>query len=256
MKDAVPSAAELHIPAFLGDYALEHQGLVLVTGSNGYGKSTTMAWMIEQINHSRRANVITIEDPIELHFHHRLSNINQREVGTDTHSLAEGLRHVVRQNPDVIVMGERRDHESIATALTTAVTEHLVLATMHTLNATAAVDRMVDFFPGSERRQIRGPLAEALFCVFSQPLLEKGHGAGRVLAWEKVSSSIEVKKAIRDGRIHTLRAMMQSNHEEFVPIEKNLAELVASALVTREEALRWTDQVEYLDDLARLRRSY
>src|SRR5574337_88877 len=133
LRDVVPSAEELRLPPFLRTFALKPQGLVLITGPNGHGKSTTLAWMIDTINRERNANIVTIEDPIEYHFHHRRSNVNQREVGTDTRSFAEGLRHVVRQNPDVIVIGELRDHESIATALTAAETGHLVLGTMHAL---------------------------------------------------------------------------------------------------------------------------
>jgi twitching motility protein PilT len=162
LKEHVPGADELRLPKLCHEAALKTQGLILITGPNGHGKSTTMASMIDHINVMRSANIVTIEDPIEYHFNHARSNVNQREVGTDTLSFAEGLRHVVRQNPDVIVVGELRDHESIATALTAAETGHLVMATMHAMSATTAVDRILDFFQGEIQSQVRAQLAESL----------------------------------------------------------------------------------------------
>ena len=254
LRDVVPSAEELRLPAFLHGYALKPQGMVLITGPNGHGKSTTLAWMIDTINRERNANIVTIEDPIEYHFHHRRSNVNQREVGADTRSFSEGLRHVVRQNPDVIVIGELRDHESIATALTAAETGHLVMGTMHALNATAAVDRILDFFSGDMQAQIRAQLAEAVQLVFAQRLLKRIDGNGRALAWESMSQSLRVRNAIREGRTHMLRGLMQSNQDDLVPMEKSLADLVATGVVAREEAARYATSVEYLDDLVKIRR--
>ncbi|MBI1948644.1 MAG: PilT/PilU family type 4a pilus ATPase [Deltaproteobacteria bacterium] len=254
LRDVVPSAEELRLPAFLHTFALKPQGLVLITGPNGHGKSTTLAWMIDTINRERNANIVTIEDPIEYHFHHRRSNVNQREVGADTRSFAEGLRHVVRQNPDVIVIGELRDHESIATALTAAETGHLVLGTMHALNATAAVDRILDFFTGDMQAQVRAQLAEALQLVFAQRLLKRVDGNGRALAWESMSQSLRVRNAVREGRTHILRGLMQANQDDLVPMEKSLADLVAGGVVARDEALRYASAPDYLDDLVKVRK--
>lgn len=256
LRDLVPNAEELRLPSFLRGFALKPQGLVLITGPNGHGKSTTLAWMIDTINRERNANIVTIEDPIEYHFHHRRSNVNQREVGTDTRSFAEGLRHVVRQNPDVIVIGELRDHESIATALTAAETGHLVMGTMHALNATAAVDRILDFFTGDMQAQVRAQLAEALQLVFAQRLLKRFDGNGRALAWEAMSHSLRVRNAIREGRTHILRSLMQGNQDDLVPMEKSLADLVASGVVTREEAAHYAASADYLDDLIKVRKEH
>lgn len=256
LQEFVPTAEELRLPRMLHDVALKPQGLVLVTGPNGHGKSTTLAWMIDVINKERSANIVTIEDPIEYHFAHGRSNVNQREVGTDTRSFAEGLRHVVRQNPDVIVIGELRDHESIATALTAAETGHLVLGTMHALNATSAVDRILDFFTGDMQAQIRAQLAEMLLMVFAQRLVRRADGNGRVIAWESMSQSLRVKNAIREGRTHMLRGMAQGNQDDLIPMEKSLAELVASGAVHRDEALRFAGSPDYLDDLIRIRREH
>lgn len=254
LQEFVPSAEELRLPRMLHDVALKPQGLVLVTGPNGHGKSTTLAWMIDIINKERSANIVTIEDPIEYHFHHARSNVNQREVGTDTRTFAEGLRHVVRQNPDVVVIGELRDHESIATALSAAETGHLVLGTMHALNSTAAVDRILDFFTGDMQAQVRSQLAEMLLMVFAQRLLKRADGNGRVIAWESMSQSPRVKNAIREARAHMLRGLAQGNQGDLIPLEKSLADLVVSGTVMREEAMRFAGSPEYLDDLIRIRR--
>src|SRR3990170_2875228 len=176
VADKVPSATELGIPDFLLEYSLRKQGFVLVTGPNGHGKTTTLANLVDTINRERKANIITIEDPIEYTHRHKNSNVNQREVGTDTLSFADGLRHIFPQNPDVIVIGELRDYESFSIALTAAETGHLVLGTLHSLNATAAVDRIVDSFPANQQPQIRAQLAEALLLVFSQRLLKRANG--------------------------------------------------------------------------------
>jgi twitching motility protein PilT len=254
LKEHVPGAEELRLPKLCHEVALKTQGLVLITGPNGHGKSTTLASMIDHINVMRSANIVTIEDPIEYHFHHARSNVNQREVGTDTLSFAEGLRHVVRQNPDVIVIGELRDHESIATALTAAETGHLVMATMHATSATTAVDRILDFFQGETQSQVRAQLAESLELVFSQRLVRRADGEGRVLAWEAMHSSIRVKNAIRDSRTHMLRALAQGNQDDLIPIEKSLADHIVSGLIRREQALRYCTSPDYLDDLVRVRR--
>jgi len=256
VSETIPTAQELGLPGFLREYALMTQGLILVVGPNGHGKSTTLAWFVDTINTERKANIITIEDPIEFTHRHKNSNVNQREVGTDTHSFAEGLRHVFRQNPDVIVIGELRDYESVSIAVTAAETGHLVLGTLHALNATAAVDRIVDLFPAAQQSQVRAQLADCLLLVFSQRLLKRASGGGRVLAWEKMAGSRRVRNAIREGKAHVLRGMMQANLEELVSIDWNLAELVASGAVKYEEALKYADNAAYLNDLLKVRGAF
>jgi twitching motility protein PilT len=256
VADVIPGAAELGLPDFLRDFALKTQGLILVTGPNGHGKSTTLANLVETVNRERKANVITIEDPIEFTHRHKGSNINQREVGTDTLSFADGLRHIFRQNPDVIVIGELRDYDSISIALTAAETGHLVMGTLHSNSATAAVDRIVDIFPGNQQSQIRAQLAECLLLVFSQRLLRRASGTGRVLAWEKMSTSLRVRNAIREGKVSQLRGMMQANVEELVSIDWTLAELVSSGKVKYEEACKYADSITYMNDLLKVRGVY
>jgi twitching motility protein PilT len=253
VADVIPTAVELGLPGFLRGYALKSQGLILITGPIGHGKTTTLACLVDIINRERKANIITIEDPIEFAHQHKASNINQREVGSDTRSYAEGLRHIFHQNPDVIVVGDLLDHESFATALSAAETGHLVMGTMHSMNATAAIDRILDSFPAGQQPQIRAQLAESLQVVFSQRLVRRATGTGRVLAWERMSTSLRVRNAIRDGKVHLLRGMMQSNLEELVSIDSTLADLVAVETVTYEEALKYADNPSYLNDLLKVR---
>jgi twitching motility protein PilT len=256
VSETIPSAAELGIPDFLREFALKHQGLILVTGPNGHGKSTTLAWLVETINCERKANIITIEDPVEFTFRHKNSNVNQREVGTDTLTFADGLRHIFRQNPDVIVIGELRDYESVSIALTAAETGHLVLGTLHSLNATTAVDRIVDIFPANQQPQIRAQLAESLQLIFSQRLLKRANGVGRVLAWEKMATSLRVRNAIREGKAHQLRGMMQANVEELVSIDWTLADLTVAGKVKYEEAVKFADNLTYLNELLKVRGAF
>jgi len=256
VSETVPSAAELGIPDFLRDFCLKNQGLILITGPNGHGKSTTLAWLVDAINRERRSNIITIEDPVEFTHRHKSSNVNQREVGTDTLSFADGLRHIFRQNPDVIVIGELRDYESISIALTAAETGHLVLGTLHSLNATAAVDRIVDSFPANQQPQVRAQLAESLLLVFSQRLLKRANGSGRVLAWEKMATSLRVRNAIREGKAHQLRGMMQANVDELVSIDWTLADMVAAGKVRYEEAVKFADNLTYLNELLKVRGAF
>jgi len=256
VSETIPSAAELGIPDFLREFALKHQGLILVTGPNGHGKSTTLAWIIESINRERKANIITIEDPVEFTFRHKNSNVNQREVGTDTLTFADGLRHIFRQNPDVIVIGELRDFESISIALTAAETGHLVLGTLHSMNSTTAVDRIVDIFPANQQPQVRAQLAESLLLVFSQRLLKRTSGNGRVLAWEKMATSLRVRNAIREGKVHQLRGMMQANVEELVSIDWTLADLIVAGKVKYEEAVKFADNLIYLNELLKVRGAF
>ncbi|MDH3258751.1 MAG: PilT/PilU family type 4a pilus ATPase [Deltaproteobacteria bacterium] len=252
----VPEADELGLPSFIRDYALKISGLILIVGANGHGKSTTLATMVDLINRERKANIITIEDPIEFTHKHKNSNVNQREVGTDTKSFADGLRHIFRQNPDVIVIGELRDFESISIALSAAETGHLVMGTLHSNNAVSAVDRIIDIFPPSQQQQVRAQFADCIELVFSQRLIKKADGTGRILAWEKMATSPRVRNAIREGKTHNIRNMMQTNLEELVSIDWTIAELVAAGRVHYEEAIKFADNLNYFNDLLKLRGVY
>jgi len=253
VSDRIPSAEELGLPAWVHEHVLRPQGLILVCGPNGHGKTTTLAHLVEHVNRSRKSNIITIEDPVEYTFHHRLSNVNQREIGTDTRSFAEGLRRIFRQNPDVIVIGELRDPETFEIALSAAGTGHLVLGTLHALSATGALERVIEMFPGERQQQVRTQLAEALLLVLSQRLVRRATGTGRVLALEHVATSVRVRNAIREGKVHQLRSLMQGRGEEYQGIDESLAGLVATGRARLEEAAVWAENPGHLAELVRMR---
>ncbi|MBE3575610.1 MAG: type IV pilus twitching motility protein PilT, partial [Firmicutes bacterium] len=198
----VPPWTELGLPAIFPHLADLGQGLILVTGATGSGKSTTLAALVDLINSTRSCHIITLEDPIEYLHHHKLSLVEQREIGGDTLSFADGLRAALREDPDVILVGEMRDLETISTAITAAETGHLVLATLHTNDAVQSVDRVVDVFPPYQQQQIRIQLAATLQAVISQQLLPRADGQGRVLAAEVLVATAAAQNLIREGKTH------------------------------------------------------
>ena len=206
----VPSISELHLPLILEKLALKEKGLILVTGPTGCGKSTTLAAMVEIINSQKAVHIITIEDPIEYLHLHKKSIVEQKEVGTDTLSFANSLKYSLRQDPDVILVGEMRDLETIATALTAAETGHLVLATLHTSDAPQTIDRIVDVFPSHQQSQIRLQLSVSLEAVVTQRLLPHKLGRGRVPAVEILVATPGVRNLIRGGKTHQLYAAMET----------------------------------------------
>ena len=234
--EEIPSLKELGLPEWIADYALKSQGLILVTGPNGHGKTTTLAAMIDLINSREKRNIITIEDPIEYLHHHKSSNVNQREVGLDTRTFHEGLRHVFREAPDVIMIGEMRDRESIAIALEAADTGHLVLSSMHANNAVMAINRIVDVFPAESQQQVRVQMADNLLLVLNQRLVERKDGKGRTLAYEKLANSYRVANQIREGKEHHIRGLMQSGAEDFSSLDMHLAQICRAGKITRETA--------------------
>ena len=210
LPDHIPTLSELNLPSILGELALKEKGFVLVTGPTGCGKSTTLASMVEIINKHKFAHVITVEDPIE-HLHsHKKSVVEQREIGSDTFSFAESLKRCLRQDPDVILIGEMRDLETIATAITAAETGHLVLATLHIPDAPGAVDRMIDVFPAHQQSQIRIQLASTLVAVIAQLLLPKKSGPGRVPAVELLIANSAARNLIRSGKSHQLLTVLET----------------------------------------------
>ena len=233
----IPSFAELGLPPVLEWFCTQTQGLVLFTGPTGSGKSTTQASMVDLINQRRALHILTLEDPIEYEHHNKLAAISQREVGVDTSSFARGLRAALREDPDVVLVGEMRDPESIQTTLTIAETGHLVLATLHTNDTSSAIDRIVDVFPSDRQSQIRSQLAAALAGVVAQRLVPR-HGGGLVAAFEVMVATPPVRALVREGKTHQLRNVIaQGAGEGMQTLEASLSALVQGGVVSYEEAL-------------------
>jgi twitching motility protein PilT len=237
IPDRIPSFDELGLPASVRSVATLHQGLVLFTGPTGSGKSTSLAALIEWINDNRPCHIVTIEDPIEYVHEHRTAVVSQREVGADTHSFERALRSALREDPDVVLVGEMRDPESIAITLTLAETGHLVFSTLHTNDASQALDRIVDVFPAERQAQIRLQLASCLTAVVAQRLLPR-IGGGMVAAWEVLMANHGVRNLIREGKTRQLRnAITMGQGDGMQTLEQSLNLLVASGFVTLDDAL-------------------
>ena len=232
----VRSLEELGAPWAANELLQRPYGLVLVVGPTGSGKSTTLAAMIDRINESKPVHILTIEDPIEYLHHHKVAMVNQREVGTDVNNFLDGLRSALREDPDVILLGEMRDLDSISITLTLAETGHLVFATLHTNDASQALDRIVDVFPAERRDQIQIQLAGTLQGVISQRLLP-AEGGGRVAAYEVLMANDAVRNLVREGKSRQLRnAMISGQQEGMQTIEMDLARLVSSGILSFEVA--------------------
>lgn len=229
---------ELQLPQVFKQLALIQRGLILVTGPTGSGKSTTLAAIIEYINTNRHCNIVTIEDPIEFVHTDKLSSISQREVGVDAPSFAKALKHVMRQNPDVILVGEMRDLETAAAAITAAETGVLVLATLHTNNSVQTIDRTVDIFPIQQQEQVRLQLSVTLQAIISQTLLPIVNGEGRIPAFEIMIALPNIRSLIREGKAHQMYTIIQaSGGYGMKTLDQGLLELVKNGLVTYEEAI-------------------
>lgn len=232
IPDRIPPFEELGIPPAVRSFAELHQGLVLFTGPTGSGKSTTMASIINEINSTRACHILTLEDPIEYVHQHKKAIVNQREIHQDSKSFANALRAALRQDPDVILVGEMRDLETISTAVTAAETGHLVLATLHTSGAPAAVDRIIDAFPAHQQQQIRVQLADTLRGIVAQRLLPKKGEKGRVLACEILVGNSAVKNLIREGKLHQIPAAMETGSKfGMQTFEQSLKMLVDQGLI-------------------------
>ena len=240
----VPRIDELGLPDILKDLALKPRGLILVTGPTGSGKSTTLAAMVNHINQNRSCHVLTIEEPIEYIHRHGRSMINQREIGGDCISFANALRSALREDPDVILVGEMRDLETIATAITAAETGHLVLSTLHTTGAALTIDRVIDVFPPHQQEQIRVQLAGVLEGVLSQLLLPKADGRGMTAVLETMVTTGAISNLIREGKTHQINTVMQTGAKHGMrTMDYSLSELVKNGLITRDEAFtRCMDQ--------------
>jgi len=246
----IPKLDSLGLPAVVRDFIRKPNGLVLVTGPTGTGKSTTLAAMIDLINSEKKEMIICIEDPIEFIYSHKKSIIKQREVYSDTHSFPEALKRVLRQDPNVIVVGEMRDLDTIATTLTAAETGHLALATLHTPDAPQTIQRIIDVFPPHQQRQVTVQLAECLQGVISQVLLPRADGKGRVLATEVMVSTPGVRNLIRENDIAQIPSLLQMGAQYGMhTMDKSLKTLCKQGVITREAALTKVKNVAEFDSL-------
>lgn len=234
----IPTIRELGLPLILEDLTRKPRGLILVTGPTGSGKSTTLAAMVNQINTESSRHIITIEDPIEYLHHHKMSIINQRELGMDTKAFGNALRAALREDPDVILVGEMRDLETISTAITCAETGHLVLATLHTNNAPQTIDRIVDVFPPGQQEQIRFMLSNNLEAVVCQQLLPRAGTPGRVCCMEVMTASSAVRNLIREGKAHQITSVIQtSSSAGMTTMDQSLKDLYSKGVISYDEAL-------------------
>ena len=241
---------DLGLPAAVHEFAKMRRGLVLVTGVTGSGKSTTLAGLIDIINTSRPEHIMTVEDPIEFLHRHKTAIVNQREVGTDTYGFANALKHVLRQDPDVILVGELRDLETISMALTAAETGHLVFATLHTQDAPQSVDRVIDVFPPHQQEQIRVQLAGTLAGIVSQQLVPTSDGKGRAVAAEVLVATPAVRNLIREGKTHQIYTSMQAGGKFGMQVmDQHLAELVKKGKVSYEMGIERAHHIEEFNRL-------
>jgi twitching motility protein PilT len=244
--------AELGVPESISRFAYLHRGLVLVTGPTGSGKTTTLASILDLANRTRSSHIVTIEDPIEFLHHHKQCLVNQREVGADTDSFANALKHALRQDPDIILVGELRDLETTATALTAAETGHLVLATLHTQSAAQTIERIIDMFPPHQQQQVRSQLAMALQGVVTQALTPRTDGQGRTIITEILVATPAIRNLIREGKTHQIASFMQAGSAEgMLSFDQHLAERVQQEIITFEQALELCHSPQDFRRLAR-----
>jgi len=247
IPEKVNSLEALGVPPQVADLGLLPRGLVLVTGPTGSGKSSTLAAVVDQVNRTRPCHILTIEDPIEYVHDHHLAVVNQREIGQDATSFSSALRSALRQDPDVILVGELRDLETVATALTAAETGHLVLATLHTRSAPETVERMIDVFPPHQQHQVRSQLASSLQGVVTQQLLKRADGTGRAVACEILIATPAIRNLVREGKAHMIASAMQGGGQHGMQtMDQALATLTRRGTITYRDALeRCTNQVEF-----------
>lgn len=253
ISSRIPTARELNLPPILEQLTERPRGLILVTGPTGSGKSTSLAAMINFINVNRAVHIITIEDPIEYLHTHKQSIINQRELGTDTKSFSNALRACLREDPDVLLVGEMRDTETIGLAITAAETGHLVFATLHTNNAAESIDRMIDVFPPGQQEQIRVQLSNNIVAIAAQQLLPRASGPGRVPANEIMVATPAIRNLIRENKTHQIPSMIQTSAAHgMTSMDQCLRDLYMKGIITLEEAMMRCQNIEELKKMINL----
>src|SRR2546425_1285997 len=246
----IKSIADLHLPDVVADLARFQRGFVVVTGPTGSGKSTTLASMVDVVNTERAAHIMTVEDPIEFLHKHKRCIVNQREVGTDTHGFGQALKHVLRQDPDVILVGEMRDLETIGTAITAAETGHLVFATLHTQDAPQTIDRIIDVFPPHQQQQVRVQLSTTLQGVVTQQLIPTVDGQGRVAAAEIMIATPGIRNLVREGKVHQIYSAMQAGGRYGMQtMDMSLASHVKAGRISQQMAFERCHDPEELQRL-------
>lgn len=247
ISDVIPSIEELGLPLILKDLAKKQRGLILVTGPTGSGKSTTLASMLDYMNQKMNRHVVTIEDPIEYLHYHKQCIMNQREVGTDTVTFANALRAALREDPDVILVGEMRDLETISTAITAAETGHLVLSTLHTIGAAKTIDRIIDAFTPEQQQQIKVQLATVIEAVISQQILPRSDAKGRVAALEVMLANSAIRNLIREGKTHQIQTMIQTGSaEQMVTMDNSLLELYHRRVIDMRTLTQYAVDIDYI----------
>ena len=247
LRDGIPKLSELGLPPAAGLFSKWNKGIVLVTGETGSGKSTTLAAILEEINATRPLHIITLEDPIEYLHRHNQSVVSQREIGLDTESYVTGLRAALRQAPDVILVGEMRDEETIKTALTAAETGHLVISTLHTVGAANTIDRIIDSFPPAQQEQVRAQLSMVMQAVVSQQLIPKVEG-GVVPAFEVMFFNNAIRNLIRESKIHQIDNIIATSQEEgMISMDNSLIKLYRDGVISRENAIAYSSNSELME---------
>lgn len=238
LRNDIPTLEDLKLPSVLSEFCMRPRGLILVTGPTGSGKSTTLAGMIDYVNTHRSAHIITVEDPIEYMHEHKCCMVNQREVGMDVPDFAAALRAALREDPDVILVGEMRDFETISAAVTAAETGHLVFSTLHTTSASDTINRIIDVYPEHQQQQIRAQLANVLVAVISQTLIPTADGKGRIAAQEILNVTDACSAMIRDNKVHLIKSAIQTGRQSGMQcLDQELARLTKKGIIREEHAL-------------------
>lgn len=249
VNDKVPTIEQLKLPNIISKLCTKQRGLILVTGPTGSGKSTTLASMINHMNHGMNHHILTIEDPIEYLHPHGTCIVNQRQIGKDSINFASALRAALRQDPDVILVGEMRDPETITVALTAAETGHLVLSTLHTIGAAKTIDRIVDSFAAEQHQQIRTQLASVIQAVISQQIIPRTDIVGRVAALEIMISTSSIKNLIREGKTHQIQNILQTSKEdEMETMDNSLITLYKKKIINKENLFKYSVDIDYIKE--------
>lgn len=247
VADKVPSMQELGLPGVLRDLSKKQRGLILITGPTGSGKSTTLASMIDYMNQNINRHIITLEDPIEYLHRHGKSMINQRQIGEDSLTFSNGLRAALREDPDVILVGEMRDLDTISIAITAAETGHLVLSTLHTIGAAKTIDRVIDVFPPNQQQQIRIQFSSVIEAVISQQIIPRMDGRGRTVAFEVMVANTAIRNLIREGKTHQMQTIIQTGlKEEMKTMDNSLLELYRNGIISKDDLFRYCVDFEMI----------